>query len=297
LQLTGIDPTDSSRLFVWQIAHGIEATGKLGDKDLEAARNSPRAAMAPSAAAATAPAAAPPIPDETSAPAHVPETADELIADSDTSHNRHGGEEGATEEVTDAVFDALCLALEKVGLKHAVVAGVAGKVLALASQRKWSAVRETLTNYLTSPTTVVEVLKFLGEKLGEETLVRFAEGINPAALVLEIAAVHIKLGFGVIEQAHRKGDHDAQLRQYAWAWANQFMRNDYQPTFFATIDEQMELMNTCLRLGVKDANSTRGALEYEMYLLIRDHLIRHYEGNDQAIHSINDALLKQAGVH
>ena len=230
------------------------------------------------------------------AEAHVPETADELIVDSDTSHNRHGGEEAVSEDLKDALFDSLCLALEKAGVEHAVVAGLAGKVLGFARRGKWSEVRRALSEQLTNPTTVVDVLKFLGKKLAEPALVGLAEHLDLAAAAIDIATVHAKLGLAVIEKAHREGDHEAQLHQYAWAWANEFMRDDYQPSFFAALDEQMEIMNTCLRLGVQDANSSRGSMEYEMYLLVRDHMEHHYGNEKAAIQAIHNALMKQAGV-
>jgi hypothetical protein len=99
----------------------------------------------------------------------------------------------------------------------------------------------------------------------------------------------------IIGRANEKGRQKAQLNKYAGAWARRFFDDSYLAENLPPIDEQMELMNTCARLGVDDAVKTLEQLGASVKA-VRQAAIKHYGDLGTARENLALELLKQAGV-
>jgi hypothetical protein len=216
-----------------------------------------------------------------------------VVSEGDTDHNRKGKEERGIEgEDVEEVADFIVETLDAMGVQHAGKAKFVAKFMHVHSaQDVLKALKEEIT-----PEAVIEVAGKLAKRFGWHAAAEIAEKVAPAvagaSVGLEFAVLSMKY---IIGPANEEGRRSAQLNRYAAAWAFRFLDDGYAPQMVAELDEQMQLMNTCTRLGIQDAIKSLAKLGPGAAGM-RKQLISHYGGADVARENLVLELLKQAGV-
>ncbi len=314
LRLTGVDPTDSSRLVVWQIEHGIEPTGKFGEKDLEAARKSPKAASAP--AAATGPASSA-VPSEPEAPTPSSDAASATAATKNEFAGAHGDAlvdeitSGAThEEKVDnddlnthltgagATVIEIGEAAHLLGGKEAPWTRLAmtPAVLNLLRTGRYSEAAVLLAKQLKAEELYEALLyatKHLGLQVASEWLESIAYALPPAEAMKEVILWTYD-GLEAIRKAHEQGDRDNRIRLYGRGFAEGFLwgeAGEGKAILSAVTSEEVEAVRFGLADGSKTAGRT-GSLAAD----IGRELLRRCGDADGVKRAILDALGKKAGL-
>ncbi len=230
---------------------------------------------------------------EGAAPVTADVDAGAIVAGGDTSHNRHGEEETKVEgHDVKEVAEFVIATLDSMKVPHIAHAALAAK---LAMCHDLRGVYEVLKGEVT-PEFLVELAAKLAKRYAWHQIVEWCEVAGPVLGGVQAGLAYASLSMEyIIGRANEKGRQKAQLNKYAAAWARRFFDDGYAPESLPALDEQMELMNVCAKLGVEDAIKTLEKLGPGA-ANVRRSAIKHYGSMATARENLALELLKQAGV-
>lgn len=322
---TGIDPTNIAGVKKWQSAHSLAIDGKIGPATLAAAQreggpqegagdadaaNESKAAEHPGQAAGKHGSKQPKGPEKAEHISFTEEDAGavtldggapdmdatEIVDESDTSHNRHEDEEEKRHRIAGKdvgeIAEFITSTLDSMKVPYIGKTALIAKLVLCNSVRE---IYEVLKAEVT-PECVTEVMGKLAKFYFLPEAAEYLESGSTYLGGVSVGLTYANLSMEyILGRANELGERKGQLNRYAAAWAFRFFDESYTPDMLSPLDEQMELMNVCSRLGVEDADKTLAQLG-ERVESIRESAIKHYGDVRTARENIALELLKQSGA-